>query len=415
MNIRPSFSRRLIPLLVAFGAVLALVIEVGSAGASPATSPPIQPQSPADGVSLPATEEPIPVTFTCPSFVYEEGGVEVIEEEIEEEVEEVEIKIPPTPGSAENYGVHFSTSPTVAEDTGQLTTAGFGEAGEGEAEAIKPANGTCSSELELPKTAITPATLFEGRIYWQVYRESEVVPDGVEVGPVRSFVVYPHVEEPELTFREQIFAGYLTKVGFSYESELGGATVKLQVWEGSSWKTLAEAPGSNRGENTFFFKPKKAGRFLFRPLVEDIGPDLGLETEVKAVRKPSKTRVTTAADDGPYVAASKKEQEESPIELSVKNGGTVLRNLKAEAETTCKGPTKAQNVEIEVNAYIHNAKIAPDGTVFGVTKSKGAEAWTATVTGSVFDGRFQGELTTSYANCSGSRMVDAVLSKGAKK
>jgi hypothetical protein len=441
MNIRPSFSRRLIPLLVAFGAILALVIEVGSAGASPATSPPIEPQSPADGVSLAATEEAIPVTFTCPSFVYEAGEEEEAEESEEaeeeeetgEETEEEEgeeggeeegggggkvepIFGPPVLGNAENYGVHFSTSPVVAGDTGQLSTAGFGEAGEGEAEAIKPANVSCSSELELPKSAVTPATLYEGRIYWQAYRESEVAADGIEVGPVHSFVVFPHVEEPELTFREQIFAGYLTKVGLSYESELGGAVVKLQMWEGSSWTTLAEAPGSNRGENTFFVKPKKAGRFLFRPLVEDTGrPALGLETEVKAIRKPAKTRVTSAADDGPYIAASKKEEEESPIELNVTGGGTVLRNLKAEAETTCKGATKAQNVEIEVNAYIHNAKIAPDGTVFGVTKSKGTEAWTATVTGSLFDGRFQGELTTSYANCSGSRIIDAVLSKGAKK
>jgi len=93
----------------------------------------------------------------------------------------------------------------------------------------------------------------------------------------------------------------------------------------------------------------------------------------------------------------------------------VLRNLKAEAETTCKGPTKAQNVKIEVDAYLRNAKIAPDGTFFGVTKSKGPEEWTVTLTGSIFHGRFQGELLTSYANCSGYRVIDALLSKGAEK
>jgi hypothetical protein len=415
MNIRPSFSRRLIPLLIAFGAILALVIEVGSAGASPATSPPIQPQSPADGVSMAATEEPIPVTFTCPSFVYEEGEIEVIEEENEEgEMEEVEIEIPPTPGSAENYGVHFSTVPTV-NGFGLLSTVGFDEAGEGEAEPIKPANTSCSSEIELPKTAATPATLYEGRIYWQSYRESEATADGVEVGPVRSFVVFPHVEEPELTFREQIFSGYLTKVGLSYESELGGAIVQLQEWEGSAWKTVAEAPGSNRGENSFFLKLKKSGRHLFRPLVLSGSQPLGLESESKVVRKPGKQRVTSATDDGLYIAASKKEQEESPVGFSVKNGGTVLRNLKTEVETTCKGATKAQNVEVEISAYLRNAKIAPDGTVFGVTKSQGTEAWTVTLTGSLFDGRFQGELSTSYANCTGYRVIDAVLSKGAKK
>jgi hypothetical protein len=415
MNIRPSFSRRLIPLLVAVCALLALVIEVGSAGASPATSPPIQPQSPPDGAGVAASAEGMKVTFSCPAFVYEEGEVEVIEEENEEgEMEEVEIELPPTLGSAENYAVHFSSVPVV-DRSGLLTTQGFGEAGEGEAEVVKGSNGVCSSEIELPSTATTPAALFEGRIFWQPYRESAVSPDEVEVGPVHSFVVYPYVEEPELTFREQIFAGYLTKIGFSYEAELPGAVVQLQEWTGGAWKTIAEAPGSKGGENSFFVKPQKAGRHVFRPLILSGSQPLGIESAAKVVRKPTKQRVTSAADDGPYIAAGKKEQEESPIEFSVRNGGTVLRNLTAEAETTCKGATKAQDVKIEVGAHLRNAKIAPDGTVFGVTKSKAPEEWTVTLTGSIFHGRFQGELLTSYANCSGFRVIDAVLSKGAKK
>ena len=397
------------------GAIVGLAFEVVPAGATTATSPPIAPLTPAEGVSLAATEEALPVTFTCPTFVYEEGETEVIEEENEEEELEVveEITTPPTVGGAEEYGVHFSTSPAL-DKKGQLTTTGFGEAGEGESEAVK-GTPNCSSELELPSTATRPATLYEGRVYWQAYRESEVAPDGVEVGPVHSFVVYPHVEEPELIFREQVFAGYLTKVGFSYESVLSGATIKLQRLEGGVWNTIAEAPGNAEGENAFFFKPQKAGRFKFRPLIVYAGPELGLEAETKAVRKPTKARVTSAADDGSYLAASQKERAEWPITLSVTKGGTVLRNLSAEAETTCKGPTKAQNVTIEVAAFLRNAKIAPDGTVFGVTKTKGPEEWTVTFTGSIFQGRLQGELSTSHDNCTGYRVIDAVLSKPKKK
>jgi hypothetical protein len=414
----PIFSRRLIPLLIAVGALVALALEVVPAGATTATKPAIEPQSPAEDISLPASEEALSVSFTCPSFVFEEG--EPIEEEEGGEEGEGEEKEeggaavgPPVLGGAENYGVHFSTSSGL-DKKGQLTTSGFGEAGEGEAEAIK-GTPSCKSELELPSTAGRPATLYEGRVYWQAYRESEVAPDGVEVGPVRSFVLYPHVEEPELTFREQIFAGYLTKVHFSYESELPGTAIALQELEGGVWKTIAEAPGNTAGENTFFFKPKKSGRFKFRPLVIWAGPQLGLESETKAVRKPTKTRVTSAADDGNYLAASMKEREEWPITLSVRNGGTVLRNLSAEAETTCKGPTKAQDVKLEVGAFLRNAKIAPDGTVFGVTKTSGPEEWTVTFTGSLFQGRLQGELTTAHANCTGYRMIDAVLSKSKKK
>jgi hypothetical protein len=433
MKIGPSFSRRLIPLLAALGALAALVFAVGPAGASPTTGPAIEPQSPPEGAAVAATEEGLKVTFSCPSFVFEEGEVIEEEGETEEEIEEreeleeeLEEEIPPRPtpapiveapvmGGTENYGVHFSTSPTV-NGGGQLGTSGFGEAevGEGEAEPIKPAKTSCVSELELPSAPV-PAALYEGKIYWQAYRESEVAGDGVEVGPVRSFTVHPNVEEPELIFREQVFAGYLTKVFFGYEAELPGATVQLQELDGTTWTTIAEAPGNKAGENTFFFKPKKSGLHRFRPLVVAPGhPALPLEEETKAVRKVTKQRVTSADDDGAYIAANEKEAEESPIGFTVSGNGAILRNLTAEAETTCKGPTKAQDVHIEVAARIAGAKIAPDGTVFGVTTTKGPEAWTVTLTGSLFHGRFQGELSTSHGNCTGYRVIDAVRNKAPK-
>jgi hypothetical protein len=422
--------------LIAVGAVVGLVWAVASAGASPATSPPITPERPTDGANVEASGEALQVVFSCPSYVLEEG--EVIEEEGEEaeEPEEPEeegeegeepeegeetppaepVIGPPVLGGPENYAVHFSTSPTVHPATGQLSTAGFDEAGEGEAEAVKPFNIQCTSELELPSKPY-PATLFEGKVYWQVYRESQVVSDEIEVGPVRSFTVVPHVEEPELIFREQIFAGYLTKVGFGYEAELEGAVVELQEWSGSAWTKVAEAPGSNSGENNFYAKFTKPGRHTFRPVVNSgsMKAPLVLEQVTKVIRKPTKQRVTGAADDGAYVAANAKEREEWPITFSVgKNGGT-LSNLHLEAETICKGPSKAQNVTIEVPAVLKHARIAPDGTVFGVSTTAGPEAWTVTLVGSLFHGRFQGELSTSRTNCTGFRTIDAILKSSVKK
>lgn len=446
MKNRPRSFSRLIPLLVALAALTGLIVAVAPAGATPATSPPIEPLIPSENAGVQASAEPLSVTFTCPTFAAEEGEVieepeeEAVEETLEErkeraeaelkEIEEIEngelpeepeeevvppvvLHEPPVLGGGEEYGVHFSTS-FVTDKFGQLGTAGFGEAGEGSSEPIKGSAAQCSSELELP-TKPVPAALYEGRIYWQVFRESAFGENGVEVGPVHSFMVFPFIEQPELIFREQIFAGYLTKVGFSYEAELGGAVVQLQEWENGAWKTIAEAPGSNGGENAFFVKLKKAGRHVFRPLVLGGAQPQGLESEAKAVRKPSKQRVTSAADDGSYLAASGKEREEWPIEFSVKSNGTVLRNLSLEAETTCKGPTKAQDVKLEVPAHLRNAMIAPDGTVFGVTKSAAPEEWTVTLTGSIFQGRFQGELKTSHANCTGYRTIDAVMQKPKKK
>ncbi len=456
MKNRPRSLSRLIPLLVALAALTGLIVAVAPAGATPATSPPIEPLIPSENAGVQASGEPLAVTFSCPVFAAEEGEViepeEPEEEEVEESLEErrerkererrelkeeieqikeeeagVEFpeepeeevvppviqQEPPVLGGGEEYGVHFSTS-FATDQFGQLGTAGFGEAGEGSSEPIKGSNAQCSSELELPSKPV-PAALYEGRIYWQVFRESEFGENGVEVGPVHSFMVYPFIEEPELTFREQIFTGYLTKIDFGYEAELGGAVVQLQEWENGAWKTIAEAPGSNSGENAFFVKPKKAGRHVYRPLVLGGAQPQGLESVSKVVRKPTKQRVTSAADDGDYLAASGKEKEEWPIEFSVKSNGTVLQNLDVEAETTCKGPTKAQDVKLEVPAHLSNAKIAPDGTVYGVTKTSGPEEWTVTLEGSIFQGRFQGELSTSHANCTGYRTIDAVLQKPKKK
>lgn len=415
MHVRPGHLGLLVLLMAALG----LLLGAGAAVASPAVGPQFEPQIPLDGAAVQASEEPIKAAFTCPSFVYEAATVEVEFEEVEVEVEEpeeegetetvlVEVRTPvaAVDGGAEEYGVHFSTSPAV-DATGKLGTTGFGEAGEGEVEAIKGSKDQCATELELPSKPV-PAALYSGRIYWQAYRASEVPGDKVEVGPVHSFVVYPHVEEPELAFREQAFVGYLTRVGFFYESELGGAVVQLQELEGESWKTVAEAPGSNRGENYFFVKPTRAGHHLFRVYVPTSNPGLGLEPTVKVVRPLTKARVTGSGDDGPYVAANQKESEESPVLFSVLDGGRLLRNLTLEVETVCKGATKAQNVTIEIPAHLEHARIAPDGTVFGVTKTKGAEAWTITLTGSLFQGRFQGELETSHANCQGYRTIDAI-------
>jgi hypothetical protein len=456
MKNRPRSFSRLVLLLVALAALTGLIVAVASADATTATSPLIEPLTPSENAGIQASAEPLMFTFTCPTFAAEEGeviepeepeeeaveetleerreraerereelkeeikrikeeekGVEFPEEPEEEVVPPVILHEPPVLGGAEEYGVHFSTS-FATDKYGQLGTTGFGEAGEGSSEPIKGSNAQCSSELELP-TKPVPAALYEGRIYWQVYRESTFGENGVEVGPVHSFMVSPFIEEPELIFREQIFTGYLTKVGFSYEAELGGAVVQLQEWENGAWKTIAEAPGSNGGENFFFVKLKKAGRHVFRPLVLGGAQPQGLESEAKVVRTPTKQRVTSAAEDGNYLAASAKEREEWPIEFSVKSNGTELRNLNVEAETTCKGPTKAQDVKLEVPAHLRNARIAPDGTVFGVTKSAAPEEWTVTLTGSIFQGRFQGELKTSRANCTGYRVIDAVLQKPKKK
>ena len=86
MKNRPRSFSRLVPLLVALAALTGLIVAVAPAGATPATSPPIEPLIPSENAGVQASAEPLAVTFTCPTFAAEEG--EVIEEPEEEAVEE---------------------------------------------------------------------------------------------------------------------------------------------------------------------------------------------------------------------------------------------------------------------------------------------------------------------------------------
>ncbi len=75
MKNRPRSFSRLVPLLVALAALTGLVMAVGSADATTATSPPIEPLTPSENAGIQASAEPLAVTFTCPVFATEEGEV----------------------------------------------------------------------------------------------------------------------------------------------------------------------------------------------------------------------------------------------------------------------------------------------------------------------------------------------------
>jgi hypothetical protein len=58
-----------------------------------------------------------------------------------------------------------------------------------------------------------------------------------------------------------------TRIFFRYEAEVEGATVELQELRGTTWSNVAEAPGSNSGEDNLYVKVKRPGRHTFRPVV----------------------------------------------------------------------------------------------------------------------------------------------------
>lgn len=396
----------------------ALGVVVGNAAALPGDAP-IEAVGPADGVNLPAAEEGLKVTYTCPTYrsgeeleeeevpvpPKEEEGEEGEEEEGGEEEFEVIEKLVPVFADSESYGVHFSTSSALGTD-GRLTTTGFGEAGEGEAEAVK---GTpwCSTELELP-TSPNPAALYQGRVYWQPFRECEGCASGFETGPVRSFVVVPTDEEAEISYEDHVFGGYLTKVSFAGAAGLKGAKVALQQWTGSEWKTIGEEPGTELGENSFFVK-LGAGHKLLRPVLIGVGVTLALEEKAKTVRKVKKG-TPTGVKTGEWVYSLKSEREEFPLSFRVTDNGTMLRGLTASLEAICKNPAdKQQKTTIESTSSVKAARIAPDGTVVAHFTTTSATPSTVTLTGNFFNGRFSGLLTSNFlTNCDGFREFEAV-------
>ena len=373
----------------------------GAAQALPG-DPPITPVGPADGATVNAVEEGLKVTYTCPAY---RTGEEVEEEEVENEEEEIEVieRSIPIFETSEGYGVIFSTGSALGKD-GRLVSAGFGEAGEAEAEAVK-GTPNCTSELELP-TSPNPAVLYQGKVFWQAFRECEECALGFEVGPVRSFVVVPYIEEAEITYENHVYGRFLTKVSFFASSGLKGAKVALQRWTGTEWITLAEEPGSEAGENSFFIK-LGAGHRLLRPVVVGTGVVLPLEEKAKVVRRPNaRPRVSVA--DGEWTYALKSEREEFPLTFRVTNEGTILRNLRASVEAICK-PASGQKVTIEATSSVKSVPITPNGSVVAHFLTTGATPTTVTLTGNFFNGRFSGLLTSSFlGNCAGFREFEAV-------
>jgi hypothetical protein len=390
-----------ISLVLLVASLLAFLGFVGSAAALPG-DPPITPVSPADGASVPAVEEGLKVSYSCPTY---RTAVEIEEEEVENEEEEIEVIEKPVTvfEGTEGYGVIFSTGPGLGKD-GRLISAGFGEAGEAEAEAVK-GTPNCTSELELPTTP-NPAVLYQGRVYWQAFRECEGCALGFETGPVRSFVVVPTIEEAEITYEDHVFGGYLTKVAFFASSGLKGAKVVLQRWTGTEWATIAEEPGTELGENSFFVT-LGGGHKLLRPVVVGVGITLPLEEKAKTVRKAKKGPRTPVATGG-WVYALKPEREEFPLTFKVTDHGTMLRGLTASMEAICRGPAKDQKVTIEASSAVKSVPIAPDGSVVAHFATAGATPSTVTLTGSFFGGRFTGLLTSEFLNCKGFREFEAV-------
>jgi hypothetical protein len=360
-------------LLVA-GCVLALP---ATAHALPGDHP-IVPLAPADGATVPANPDGISVAYACPGYtvaVYEAGDTRIVDT-----------------GDAGDYQVRFSDSPALGPD-GLLASQPYGS----DASATAEPGGSCTSTLDTYDTASSPE-IVGGRVYWQAYRDCLGCTPQWETAPVRSFVVRPSVSA-RLRTAARVYAGYLGVYSVTSEAELSGARVLLQRRAGKRWRTVAE---ESFGERTELVAKLPGGRQALRAVVVAGAARFTVAKRTLRVRRGGR-RATGGRDDGRY--ADPKPSRNSTLRFRVAGGGRTLREFKASLTAFCVGPSLADNRLVIAYAALRSARVAPDGSVTGLLKTrKGARVL---LTGRLRAGRFKGEVTMRFSTCSGSRKLGA--------
>jgi hypothetical protein len=231
-----------------------------------------------------------------------------------------------------------------------------------------------------------------------------------EGGEVRSFSLEPKVEDAALKLPRVIYAGYRTAIEFESLTDLTGGTVELQRFVKGVWQPLAQA---TVGETTTFFVKLPAGHVVLRPVAKSASVTLPLEPRKLIVHKLGKHRLTSAAEDGRYGEKPPKKSKAGakkpmPLSFAVVDGGTRVVHLRATIEGICAATTRSgEEVPLTIKAALRSARIAPDGTVVAQTLTKGPEPQRVSLVGQLLDGSLFGKVSTSFANCGGSREIKA--------
>jgi hypothetical protein len=244
-------------------------------------------------------------------------------------------------------------------------------------------------------SAPDPPAIFLGSVTWQVFRSCPGCEKRWEVGPTRSIFLLPNVEDVRFSIPKTIYAGYLSRFGFSTSSDLRGAEVALQWFGRGGWTDLERVAPIPATETVFFAK-LPAGRRLLR--IEVAGPfwPQGLPFERVTVLKPGHDRATGADDDGEYRAA----RGRLPVEFEVGGRGRRLSGFEASLPYSCEGAPPQPHVF--VSARLEAVRVAPDGSVVGrVRSSEGPTV--ATLEGRLSHGRFAGRVTIAFRGCIGGR------------
>jgi hypothetical protein len=314
--------------------VVLLVLLLAAPAAAIPPDPLPEPQTPADGATLPVNADGIKVRFTCPPYTESPPFP----------------PFPETPGITSDYGTGMSASPAVGADGRLATRDGIGAATEVE-------DGVCESTLGsggFPKPQATPGTW-----YWQAWRACSGCDSGWEVSPVRRFVLAADATL-KLTAPKRAYAGYAfatttTRTGTSIASKL---TVERKV--GSRWRQ------AGTGEEAILKLPRGAHRLRATGV---FGAQTISSAQVKVTVARAARWQTSRRDDGTY-----RDAQRPSVRLRVTGGGRRLTGFRADIPTLCSDPNSATGTSPNISTLVLPAlKLAPDGgfAVAGTYKGTG--------------------------------------------
>ncbi len=338
---------------IALLAVLASLLAAAAAQALPG-DPPSDPLTPADGASVPVSEDPIPVTFTCPVYrTYDDGtGFKLF-------------------GGPSDHSVLLSASPALGPD-GRLAdplsiTPGSRGAVEGECVSALGAGGSP------PRVQETPGTY-----YWQVSRICTGCDAGYENSAVRR-VVFRSNASLKVGNPGKVFKGYPVLVPLT----LGGLPdgTAADVLRGAKRAGTATALGG-KGEAVVTL-PK--GRQTLRVRAQ------GVVSPARTVRVAAARRWSTKArDTGAYKSGS--------VAFRVASRGRELRAFNAKVPMTCPGVQPGTFTTQIGTATFKRVKIAPDGRFVAARTQNGS---TMRVRGKLRNRRVKGRTELSLGPCVG--------------
>lgn len=114
-------------------------------------------------------------------------------------------------------------------------------------------------------------------------------------------------------------------------------------------------------------------------------------------------RTPSRRDDGRYAPPK---SEKGPLRFSIAGGGRTLRGFQASVSTFCFGASVESNMLVVIAAKLDPVRIAPDGAVVGVLRTKDDDR--EVLVGRLRNGRFSGTIDVSLSTCNGQRKLTAV-------